>query len=147
MTRLDCVLPDLAAKLQASLPPKQRAAALVACEFAIAHAQVQHPLVQSTLDKLRATGVLSVNERRDLDALTVRLDNEYFDLQEAAEQGKASREDYLRAFEKARAVAALSYAGRENSLEAANEAICEAAATVDDRRRLVALLEAVLKRD
>jgi hypothetical protein len=48
-------------------------------------------------------------------------------------------------FEKARAVAALAFAGIDNAFEAATEAICEAAATVDDKHELVDLVEAVLK--
>jgi hypothetical protein len=145
MTRLDSLLPDLALKLQHASPAKQRAAGLLACEFAIAHAKIEHALVASALNKIKTRGVLTVKERVELDAFTARLDREYFDLQRAAEEGEATTEQYLRVFEKARAVAATSFAGRENSLEAATEAICEALATVDDKSELVALVEAALK--
>ena len=41
--------------------------------------------------------------------------------------------------------AALSFAGGEDPFEAATEAIYEAAATVDDKRELVAIIESMLK--
>ena len=46
MTPLEMLSPDLAAKIQRASAAKQRAASLAACEFAIAHAKVEHPLVK-----------------------------------------------------------------------------------------------------
>ena len=85
--------------------------------------------------------------KAEIDALAAQLDEEYLDLQEAAEDGRASIEDYLRVFAKARAVAALSLAGNENSLQAATEAIYEAAATIrdTDKGELFVLVESALK--
>ncbi|GIW80328.1 MAG: hypothetical protein KatS3mg105_2135 [Gemmatales bacterium] len=45
MTRLEALLPDLASKLQRASAAELRAASLAACEFAISHAKVEHPLV------------------------------------------------------------------------------------------------------
>ena len=57
-------------------------------------------------------------------------------MHEAAEQGRASIDDYMRAFGQARAVAALCFTGGEDANRAASEAIYEAAATTDDKAEL-----------
>ena len=145
MTRLETLTPDIADKLRRASPMKQRAASVAASEFAIAHAKVEHPLVEKALEKLRAGGVLTPKDKAEIDALVARLDEEYFELQEAAEEGRASTDHYLRVFGQARAVAALSFAGNEDAFEAATEAIYEAAATTDGKEELAALIQAVLE--
>ena len=145
MTGLEDVSPDLAGKLQWASAAKQRAACLAACEFAVGQAKIEHPLVDRALKKLRSAGVLLPAEKDELDALAAQLDEDYFDLQEAAEEGRASTQDYLAVFAKARAVAALSCAGDEDTLRAATEAVYEAAATTDDKEGLVARILAVLE--
>ena len=137
MTRLETLSSDLAAKVQRASAAKQRAAALAACDFAITHAKVEHPLVKQTLQKVRAEGILTPEERAELDALTEQLDEEYFALQEAAEDGGATIADYTRVFGQARAVAALACAGGDDAFQAATEAIYEAAATVDEKEELI----------
>jgi hypothetical protein len=136
MCRLEALWAHLAAKIERSSVAKQRAASLAACEFAISHAKVEHPLVQQALQKLRAGGVFSLKEKADLDALIVQLDDEYFGLQEAAEEGRANTADYLRLFGQARAVAALAFAGGEDAFQAATESIYEAVATTDNKDEL-----------
>jgi hypothetical protein len=89
--------------------------------------------------------VLTPKEKSDLDALAAQLDAEYFALQEAIEEGRASTNDYMRPFGQARAVAALSFAGREDAFQAATEAIYEAAATTDDKEELFAHILSVLE--
>lgn len=145
MTRLETLSPDLAVKMQRASAAKQRAASLAACEFAISHAKVEHPLVKQALKKVRAAGVLTPKEKAELDALAAQLDEEYFALQEAAEEGQASSEDYMRVFGQARAVAALAFAGGEDAFQAATEAIYEAAATTDDKEELSARILSVLE--
>jgi hypothetical protein len=145
MTRLESQLPDLADKLRRASTAKQRAASVAASEFAIARAKVEHPLVMRAMEKVRATGVLTAKEKAELDALVAQLDGEYFDSQEAAEEGRAAAGDYIRPFGQARAVAALSFAGNDDALEAATEAIYEAAAATDDKEQLSALVQSVLR--
>lgn len=91
---------------------------------------------------LRSLKPLSPDDRDALNALAGRLDDEYFGLQEAAEGGRATVDDYMRPFGQARAVAALSFALDRDAPEAAGEAIYEAAAAVEDKAGFVA---AVLK--
>jgi hypothetical protein len=131
--------------LQQVSASKQRAAGLAAVEFAIAHARVRHPVVESALAKLHSAGALTPKDKALLDALAGQLDEEYFALQRAAEQGQAGSEVYMRAFGQARAVAALAFAGGENALQAAAEAIYEAAATTDDKEELFAVVQSTLE--
>jgi hypothetical protein len=145
MTRLDSLSADLADKLRRASSAKQRAASLAASKFAIARAEVEHPLVEKALEKVRTAGVLTPKEKAELDALAAQLDEEYFALQEAAEEGRASTDDYMRLFGQARAVAALAFAGGEDALQAATEAIYEAAATTDDKEELAALIQSALQ--
>lgn len=145
MTRLETLSPDLAAKIQRASAAKQRAASLAACEFAISHAKVEHPLVKRALERVRALGVFTPDEKAELEALAAQLDEEYFTLQEAAEEGRASTEDYMRVFSQARAVAALAFAGGEDASQAVTEAIYEAAATTDNKEELSARILSVLE--
>jgi intracellular sulfur oxidation DsrE/DsrF family protein len=69
MIRLEALSPDLAVKLRRASTDKQRAACLAACEFAVAHTKVDHPLVVKALKKVRAAGVFTAKERADMDAL------------------------------------------------------------------------------
>jgi hypothetical protein len=85
---------------------------------------------------LHAVGVLGPEEKAALQALSAQLDEEYHTLQEAAEEGRASVDDYMKVFGQARAVAALCFTGSEDAYCAATEAIYEAAATTDDRAEL-----------
>lgn len=145
MNRLETLLPDLAGKMRRASTTKQRAASLAASEFAIDRAKIGHPLVVNALGKMRATGILTPKDRAELDALAAQLDEEYFALQEAAEAGQAGIEDYMRPFRQARAVAALAFAGGEDALQAAEEAIYEAAATTDDKEDLAASVQSALQ--
>src|SRR5258705_12123170 len=145
MNRLEALSPELAARLHQASAANQRAVCLAACEFAVAHTKIEHPLVGRALKRVRAAGVFTAEESADLDALVSRLDEEYFDLQKVAEEGLASTDDYMRAFAQARAVAALSFAGGKNAFEAATETVYEAAATTDDKEKLFALIESILK--
>jgi hypothetical protein len=145
MTRLETLSPDLAGKLRRASAAKQRAASLAASAFAISRAKAEHPLVEKALKKVRAAGVFTPKEKAELDALAAQLDEEYFALQEAAEEGRASTEDYIRMFGQARAVAALSFAGGEDAFQSATEAIYEAAATTDDKEELFARILSALE--
>jgi hypothetical protein len=77
--------------------------------------------------------------------LAAGLDDEYFGLQEAAEGGRATVDAYMRPFGQARAVTALSFATDPDALEAAEEAIYEAAHATADKEGLVAAVLKVLE--
>jgi hypothetical protein len=145
MTRLDALSTRLAAALRQASEERLRSACLEACEFAVQQTGVESPFVDDALRSLRSSKPLSLDYREALDALAGRLDDEYFGLQEAAEDGRATVDDYMRPFGQARAVTALSFATDQDAFKAANEAIYEAAAAVADKEELVAAVLKVLE--
>lgn len=144
MDRLETLAPELVKRLSQASPAKQRAAAIAASEFAIEKADVQHAAVDEARETLRTAGGMSAAQQAAVEALVSILDNEYFDLQEAADEGRATTEDYLRKFAQARAVSALLFASKGDPFEASTEAIYEAAAAIDDKRPLFSVVESVL---
>jgi hypothetical protein len=138
---------SLVARLARASAAEQRAASIAAVEFAINRAKLEDSRVAAALATLRANQILPKKDRTDIEKLTAELDEAYFALQEAAEEGTATTEEYLAMFAKARAAAALGFAGIEDPFRAATEAIYEAAATIisDDKRELLALIESQLK--
>ena len=122
-----------------------RAAALAACEFAASHTNFQHPLVREALEKLRkGPATLSATQQSELEALVETLDNEYFDLQEADHEGRASTGDYLQKFAQARAVSAVLFAFKDDAYEASTQSVYEAAAALKDKNPLFSVVEATL---
>ncbi|MEX0677020.1 MAG: hypothetical protein WD063_08095 [Pirellulales bacterium] len=144
MDRLETLAPELVQRLSQASPAKQRAAAIAASEFAIEKAHIQHAAVDEACESLRTAGGISAAQQAEVEALMSILDNEYFDLQEAAEEGRATTEDYLRKFAQARAVSALLFAAKDDPFEASTEAVYEAAAAFDDKRPLFLVIESVL---
>lgn len=142
MMRLDAVAKNVAEKLKAASSEKQRSICLLACQLALDAAPIDSPLILEALELLRQKGVLPANKVEELNKLVVQLDEQYFDLQEKAEDDPSAKIESMRLFSQARAVSALSFAGNENALIAAMEAIYEASATVDDE----SIFEAVLLR-
>jgi hypothetical protein len=145
MTRLETLNPDLAEKLRMASESKRRAASLAACEFAISESKVDEPLVREVLEVLRQSRSLSTAKIEQVEALVARLDEKYFALQEAAEEGRSTPDEYLRVFSQARAVSALLSAFKKDFFEAATEAVYEASAVTDDQAKLFSHLEALLR--
>lgn len=145
MERLGAISPELVDKLRRVPRARQRAVALLACEFAIGRTSVTHPLVEEVLQQLRAGELPDAVKRAEVEQLTGQLDEKYLDLQEAAEESGVGADDYLRVFAQARAIAALSFAGNPNTFEASTEAIYEAAAAAGDKKQeLLGLVETAL---
>ena len=143
-TRLETRAPELASKLRHAPAPKQRAASLVACQFALARGEVRDPLVLKAVEELEAGLGLTEDKKSQLKALIARLDEKYFDLQQAAEEGTAGSDEYVRVFEQARAVAALSCAFHDDLFKASSESIYEASSTTDNPCALFAAIESAL---
>lgn len=145
MNRLETLAPGLAERLRQASSDKQRAAALAACEFAIDKANLQHVGIQEACKTLRKGDSLSSSQQSEVETLVANLDNEYFDLQDAAEEGRATTEEYMRKFVQARAVSALLFASKSDPLEASTEAVYEAAIVVEDREPLFSAVESALR--
>ena len=140
MSRLETISNSLFTALRHAPENRQRAACLAACEFAVENTGIKSSTVDQALQLLRSSKPIPAELKQNLDTLTQQLDEEYFDLQEAAEDGNASEEEWKRVFSQARAVSALLFASGENVLDAATEAIYEATTTVDDTQELLAVV-------
>src|ERR1019366_4676665 len=118
MIRLRTLAPRVADALEKSSAARQRAAAAAACQFAVLQTGVRDPIVQQALHSLLTTGGLEPTLRAGIEALVARLDNAYFDLQEAADGRLPGDDDSLRLFGQARAVAAILFASGSDPFEA-----------------------------
>jgi hypothetical protein len=83
-------------------------------------------------------------ERADVLALVEELDELAWDLQDRAEAGTASQEQYLHAFARARAAAAAGFAFEGDALVAASEGLYEAHHAVQDLAALRAAIAAAV---
>jgi hypothetical protein len=146
MSGLALLSQKLDTKLHGATSAKQRAVSLVACQFAMAKAHIEAPVVATALAELRAGRVFSPSVKAQLDSLAEKLDEHYFDLKDAVEAGSADPKQWQDMFAKARAVTALSNAGNEDAYKAAGESIYEAAFTIldENKQELLALVEAAL---
>jgi hypothetical protein len=147
MSGLALLSQELDTKLHSAASAKQRAASLVACQFALAKVSIEAPVVASALAELQAGRVFSSGMKAQLASLAEQLDEQYFDLKDAAEAGSADPKQWQDMFAKARAVTALSNAGDEDAYKAAGESIYEASFTMldDNKQELLALVAAVLE--
>lgn len=134
--RLETVAKDLTAKLKAASSEQQRMAGLLACRLALQAAPMDYPVVLETLDQLQQYGVLPPQRIAELGNLAAQLDEKYFELQDNAEGDADLQAESLRLFSQARTVSALSFAGGDDALVAAMEAIYEASATDDDGSKI-----------
>ena len=138
--RLESVSTSLVTALRHAAEIRQRAACLVACEFAVVQTGISSSTVQRALQLLRALKPIPAELKQGLDVLTQQLDDKYFDFQEAAEDGNVSEDEWKQVFSQARAASALAFASGENAFDAASEAIYEAAATVDEPNELLSIV-------
>ncbi len=145
MSRFGSLPVDLVARLRAASPQKQREACIAACEIALAAAKVDRIPVHQVIRALRNGNCPPLQQLQAVDRIVSELDDEYFRLQEAAETNEADPEGCKFAFVKARAVAAVAFAGG-NAADFALNSVYEAAAAMgDDKLRLYSKIESALK--
>lgn len=137
--RLDSVSPALADRLRASSPAKQRQAALISCELAVASAELSGKEVSPALDEIRGGATAHAALAQQLESLAMQLDDEYLRLDEEGDE--SSRPEMLRMFSKARAASALSFALSGEP----HEAIYEALAAVEHPDGVIAAIEGALR--
>jgi hypothetical protein len=114
VSRLSTVDPELDALLQATEISLRKNAAWLAAHAAVLHSQ---------LGVDRRYLAIESQTTDQLDALAQELDNEYFRLQELVNAGKATEQQMLSAFGKARAANAVLFATTGKFTEALYEAI------------------------
>ena len=131
-TRLDLIDPDLCARLEIVDKAALRRAAMAACNFALNCSDLAHPFLDQALQELSSNSSPLSNLGKVLEQLVESLDEEYFDLRDAAENGKAEGVDWVVAFRKARAANSVYFAIGEDEYLAVAEAIYEANAATED---------------
>lgn len=152
MSRLESVAAGVAYRLREATPTVQREVSFAACEFAVRESMIDDQVALRALAKLRESRDLDQASVQRLGHLLSRLDDEYFDLQEAADADESEEEntvgpsEYLRVFAKARAVSALLAAFEQDPSDAAAEAVYEASVVTDDPQKLFRQIEMILQR-
>ncbi|MEU0092661.1 hypothetical protein [Kribbella sp. NPDC006257] len=103
-----------------------------ACLLAVQRTKVADPKVTEALDAIRSRSFGIEDLRSRIDDLTQELDEAAWDIQERVDTGDANRDEYRRAFGKARAVAAVGFA-LDDSLTASFDSLYEAYYAIDNR--------------
>ncbi len=142
--RLEMIAADLSAQLRDCSDAGRRAAALAACRLALNRNPLDEPVIAEALAVLEAGGPAGSTLKASLWRLVEHLDADYFDLQDAADEGRSSQADFFGAFRKARAVNALYCALSRGSFEAATESIYEANAAVENLEALRVVIQDAL---
>jgi hypothetical protein len=127
--RLDSKAPALADIFRNSTPEKQRRAAVVACEAALFIVGLNGAEADEALRALRDGRLGNASLRERLTALSARLDDEYFRVNEECEASK--KPEALALFARARAASALAFSLSDDSTQL-HEAIYEAMSAVSD---------------
>jgi len=105
--------------------------ALLAVVTALESCKSEESLVVTVLSELKVGSWRGAQRRRaEVEALVASLDDQYFDLYDAA--GEENTPAVLQAFSKARAVAALAQGLAEDPVIAAKEALYEACASLEE---------------
>ncbi len=119
--RLSTIALDLTGLLAHASPDALRSATLAVVDAALQRTELRGPAVVEALGALGAGRYGAGPERDRLKQTETELDDAAWDLQDRAEAGDASQDDYLAAFKRARAASALWFALDDDALQAALE--------------------------
>lgn len=144
LKRLETVSPSLAEKLARASVAQRQSLVLVACELAVKRAGLDNPQINAALAAMRQQHPATAEQVAAITALAELLDEQYFALQEEADEGRASAADYLGPFSQARAASAVVYALKDDSLDASMEAVYEVTAATDVPEETARTLESLL---
>src|SRR5262245_32893640 len=111
-SRLSTAFPDLDAVIQANSPDIGLKAAWVAARWAVKKAKLAHPAIAAAHED---------GPVREVSRLVKQLDKQYFDQQEAWENGQGTKAEWLATFRQARAASAIEFAIRGEAAEAIYE--------------------------
>jgi hypothetical protein len=134
---------ELANRLLSATELLQRDVAIAAAVAGVRAARLSKPLLEDAMDDL-VNRRYGGPQRYELERLELELDEHAWALQDQMESGGARRDEYVEAFRRARAAAALKMALDANVKTAMTEAVFEASHAVDDADRFAQLLSAVL---
>ena len=142
---LDSALPGVAAQITAATDERQRSAALAAARMAATRSGLHEKRVESGHVAAQALRLGESKERTELGLLTDELDEIAWRLQERVDAQQANEAEYLVAFRRARAAAALFSALDAQPLKAALDSLYEAHHAIGDEQALRALIDEVLR--
>lgn len=131
-SRLDTVAPGVVELLAGAKPATLRRIAGKLAKLVVAHAELNDPAIQEALTALRDGQFGDIAVRTAVKQLVESLDQQYWDLQDRANEGHVSEGDYLAAFARARAVSVLDFALDIDPYLAASEGAYEALTALDD---------------
>ena len=131
--RLSTLAPDLVTLLGEASETELRTVSQEVVNSTLERNGLHDPRIDAALATLRRASFGETAERNDLKAFEEELDNIAWDIQDRVEQGDAPREDYLRAFARARTAATLWFALDRDPLQAALESTYEACAATSQQ--------------
>lgn len=106
---------------------------------------IHRPLILCVLNTLREKRTVSYQEQAEITALAETLDDEYGALRIAFEErGEGTAAGWDRAFQRARAVAAVAYAAEDHTTSGIGGVIAEATAAVRDVSSLKSKIASIL---
>ena len=143
-TRLHTLSDELASAVRDANPERQRRAVLAACEFAARSASLSDSVVGEALDVLRRDDMGASDLRNRLGELAHQADDAYFEAADRQDEAEENRNDALRLFSRARALAALAFALAPDPT-GPSEAIYEAATSLDDPSALLEEVRRIVK--
>lgn len=138
--RLDSVSPTLGNLFRQASPTKRKCAARIATEAAVAIADLSEQVVVDALTLLRTGAQASASLCQQLESLSERFDDEYFQLVDNGVEQSA----VLCIFHKARATSALLLAFSNDTTQL-HEAIYEAMIVIENRGELISSIAAALE--
>lgn len=146
MFRLTTISKELSVGLTRAAAEKQREVVVRSCEYVIKKTKTNSRLILDILQKYSNKSDLPLNLRTELEKEIAIFEEEYFRLQAAEETGECSQEEYLIPFQKARAISAVLYCFESDLELASNEALYEAAMSLDDPEELIDTIKKVLSK-
>jgi len=144
--RLQQIAPELLRVLHRTKPDQLRAIRVAVCSAVVQRVGLDEPTINEALRVLGSSSDALPALRSAVEARVEQLDLDYFELQAAEDDGRATGDEVLNAFSRARAAAAVAIAIRGNDAETTGESVYEAAATTDDLSEIEELVDAVLSK-
>ena len=145
MQRLETIAPDISRLLDRLSAQQLRRISTSVCKAVVGQVRLHESTVNEALVALKNSDPIPLPLREAAVALAERLDTTYFDLQDAADEGRATQAQVLDAFSQARAASAVATALSGFDANTAKEVIYEAAAATDNLTELENLIDATLQ--
>ncbi|HTJ66680.1 MAG TPA: hypothetical protein VL551_04050 [Actinospica sp.] len=142
-TRLETRSAELSQLIEAADAHQQRLIAVKTAQAALAAVPIDEPELALARADLTA-GRWGGEGAQAATALTDRLDDLAFDLQDEVDEGTAEQAEYLEAFRRARAVSAAAFALDPDPRNAALEAAYEAEAATENLALITGIVNEVL---